>query len=130
MAQHYCPRCWEEVAADAAVCPGCGLMLADAAAWSYDERLVNALDHRLPDRRLTAARILGERRHVAAVPRLVEILRSDPDVYLRAEAAVALVRIADPGGLAAVEDEMRDRPGGRADQGVTRPGLPALTWTW
>jgi HEAT repeat protein len=48
-----------------------------------------------------AARILGRRRAVAAVPALISAAGDSSDPYLAAEAVRALVAIGTPDGLAA-----------------------------
>ncbi|HEX9124587.1 MAG TPA: HEAT repeat domain-containing protein [Actinomycetota bacterium] len=91
--QRYCPGCFGEVE-DEERCPACGTRLGEVGA-SFEEKLIRALDHRLPDRRVLAARILGELGASAAVPRLAELAVGTDDLYLAAEAARALARI-DP----------------------------------
>lgn len=54
---------------------------------------MRALNHRLPDRRVLAARILGTFRSRAAVLRLAELAVDDQDPYLAAQAARALALI-------------------------------------
>jgi HEAT repeat protein len=60
---------------------------------TYEQKLIRALDHRLPDRRVIAAKVLGAIRSRAALPRLVELASGDPDPYVQAEAAGALAAI-------------------------------------
>jgi HEAT repeat protein len=91
----YCLECFAECGPDDRICPSCGREL-DPSERSYERKLILALSHRLPDRRLMAARILGERRSRAAVPALERLALAGDDPYLQAEAARAL-RTIDPG---------------------------------
>jgi len=75
--------------------PSCGREL-DPSDRSYEQKLILALSHRLPDRRLMAARILGQLRSRGAVPALERLALDGDDPYLQAEAARALQAI-DPG---------------------------------
>jgi HEAT repeat protein len=72
-------------------CVACGESL-DAPA-TYERKLLRALGHVLPDRRVIAARILGEIRSTEAVPRLAELAERRGDPYLAAVAAEALAKI-------------------------------------
>lgn len=95
----FCPSCFAEVPETAATCLHCG---ADLLGWSrdFEAALVGALHHPMHDRRLMAARILGQRRAVAAVPALISVADDSRDPYLAAEAVRALVAIGTPDGLA------------------------------
>jgi len=53
MVQWYCPDCFAEVEPQTAHCPRCGADLADPAR-DFEEQLIRALAHPLPDRRLLA----------------------------------------------------------------------------
>jgi HEAT repeat protein len=101
MVQWYCPDCFAEVEQQTADCRRCGADLANPAR-DFEEQLIRALAHPLPDRRLLAAQILGRRGARRAVPRLIRVVDEADDPYLVAEATVALARIGDPAGLAVV----------------------------
>jgi hypothetical protein len=88
----FCPECFVEVDETASQCPSC-LAPTDVSAWSYEDKLVRALDHHLSDRRVLAARILGRIRSRAAVPRLAELAVDRADPYLAATAAMSLAVI-------------------------------------
>jgi HEAT repeat protein len=87
----FCLECAAEVPPHATRCPACGAP-ADAER-SYEEKLLAALSHRLPNRRLLAAEILGRVRSRAAIPRLAELALDASDPYLQAVAARSLGRI-------------------------------------
>jgi hypothetical protein len=109
MVQWYCPDCFAEVEQQTAGCPRCGADLTSPAG-DFEEQLIRALGHPLPDRRLLAAQVLGQRGARRAVPRLIRIVDESDDPYLVAEATVALARIGDPAGLAVVDRMARVRP--------------------
>jgi HEAT repeat protein len=91
----FCPECFAEVDETAERCPACGCS-TDMTGWTYEQKVLKALDHRhLPDRRVLAAQILGRLRSRAAVPRLAELAGDPTDLYLAAEAARSLALI-DP----------------------------------
>lgn len=87
----FCMACFAEVPPDAARCPACGA--STDRERSYEQRLLAALSHRLSDRRLLAAELLGRIRSRAAIPRLAEFALDATDPYLQAAAARALARI-------------------------------------
>jgi hypothetical protein len=80
MPTFYCWHCYGEVAARQQVCPRCGLSAEAPEGTDYTERLIWALHHPLPDRRLLAAQTLGPRGDTAAIAPLRE-LTADPDPY-------------------------------------------------
>ncbi len=63
---------------------------------SYDERLVLALRHSVTEYRVTAARILGQRGAVTALPAFKRIIETEHDYYLLREVLYALLNIKDP----------------------------------
>jgi hypothetical protein len=109
MVQWYCPDCFAEVEQQNGDCPRCGADLGSPAG-DFEEQLIRALRHPLPDRRLLAAQILGQRGARGAIPSLIEITEQADDPYLVAEATVALARIGDPAGLAVVDRMARAGP--------------------
>lgn len=82
--------CFAEVPPHAARCATCGAPTAPER--SYEQQLLATLSHRLPDRRLLAAELLGRLRSRAGIPRLAELALDATDPYLQA-AAWALARI-------------------------------------
>jgi HEAT repeat protein len=109
MVQWYCPDCFAEVEQQTERCPGCGADLTDPT-FDFEEQLIRARQHPLPDRRLLAAQVLGQRHAHRAVPDLLRIVGDSGDPYLVAEATVALARIGEPEGLRVVERIARDGP--------------------
>lgn len=70
-----------------------------------------------------AAWYLGERRHRAAVPRLVVTARDHADPRCREGAVAALGAIGDPDGLQAVLDALGDKPAVRRRAAVALAGF-------
>ncbi len=99
----YCWNCYHQVAAEQEPCPHCGQPSGPPAGTGCTQRLISTLHHPLPDRRLLAARTLGERRDPTAVPPLRHLV-DDPDLYVAAAGLTSLVTIA---GLDGVGDLVR-----------------------
>lgn len=87
----FCLECFAEVAPHAVRCSACGAPTGGER--SYEQKLIAALAHRLPDRRLLAAELLGRLGSRAAVPQLSELALDATDPHLQAAAARALARI-------------------------------------
>lgn len=98
----FCLACFAELTGDFSRCPTCGADLDSIRDEEFERKLLRALDHRLPDRRVLAARSLSLRRCVAAVDRLISIVLHDDDPYVVAAAVSALAAIGDPEGMAVV----------------------------
>jgi hypothetical protein len=105
----FCPSCFAELPETAGTCLQCGADLVSSGR-DFEAALVGALRHPLHDRRLMAARILGRRRAVAAVPALISVADDSRDPYLAAEAVRALVAIGTPDGLAIARYLASDGP--------------------
>jgi hypothetical protein len=88
----FCPDCFAEVDPDVDLCPACGAS-THVDGRTYEQKLIRALDHRLPDRRRLAARVLGMIRSRAAVSKLVHAATDPSDPYVAAEAARSLALI-------------------------------------
>jgi len=90
---YYCWHCYGEVETAAGTCPRCGAASAAPPRADYVGKLVWALHHPLPERRLVAADTLGHLRDPRATPTLTALLDEDPDPYLQAAAISALLAI-------------------------------------
>lgn len=99
----FCPDCWYEVTPDERTCPHCGGDLARLHRVDYESKLIQALDHRLADRRLIAARVLGQIGGIRAVRALIKVAERDGDPYASAEAVRALARIGGSEATAYLE---------------------------
>jgi HEAT repeat protein len=81
----------------ATVCPACGAQV-DEDSRSFEEKLIFALKHPLPETRARICWILGHKKTSAAVPALLEVL-NDNDLFVRVAAIVALGEIGDEAAL-------------------------------
>lgn len=85
----FCTRCWGEIDAVATKCIHCAVDLATDTR-TYNEKLIAALDHPLPDVRERVCWLIGENRMRSAIPRLIEVAEHDSDLFVRREAQMAL----------------------------------------
>lgn len=90
---HFCPACWQVVAATATVCPHCQARLAELDQRAFTAKLIAALGHPEPETRQRAAAILGERGERDAVGPLQRLLASTTEPLLATEIVTALGRI-------------------------------------
>ncbi len=78
-------------------CPDCGIELARYQAESFEEKLLRALEHPVPEQRCLAIQLLGELGSQAALPGLEKVLDTEVnDIYALREAVVALSKIHGP----------------------------------
>ena len=89
----FCFHCYGRNARPTGRCQKCDEPIEPPHELSYDERLIWALDHPLPDTATTAARLLGVRRPAAAAGPLRRAVATQRDPYLAAEALRALVAV-------------------------------------
>ncbi len=87
-----CQNCRHEINPDAKTCPNCGSDLAKQHRVDYEAKLIRPLEHRLDDRGLIAARVLGQIGGIRAVRALIKLAKRDGDPYASAEAVRALAR--------------------------------------
>jgi HEAT repeat protein len=106
MLTYYCWHCYGKNRRASGRCERCGEEIAAPPATSFEARLLWALDHPLPERRMAAVHALGTRRAEAASGPLRELV-SDPDPYLAAAALEALVRIDGADRHRALLEELR-----------------------
>lgn len=107
---HFCPVCWEEIPAQATVCPFCSADILKADSRSFIEKLCAALRHREPQTAVRAAWILGERRERVALHELIRVLESATDGFLVEAAAEALGKIGDDQSLDALQKTSEQGP--------------------
>jgi HEAT repeat protein len=95
--KYFCPCCWAETPASQEVCPRCGTEIErEWGTKSYVQKLIAAL--RNPERMtpVRAAWILGKLGAREAVPALMDLAQSSPDLFIREAAVEALGEIGDP----------------------------------
>lgn len=90
----FCTRCWTEIDDRVEECPACGVNQTSDLR-TYDEKIVDALRHPLPQARARICWLIGENCIREAVPRLMDIAESDPDIYVQKAAVEALGAIGD-----------------------------------
>lgn len=91
----FCTHCWREVNSEVKVCHGCDadLMLDHR---TYEQKLIGALVHPLPEARERICWLIGENHIREAVPNLMKLATDDPDLYVRKAAVESLGALGDP----------------------------------
>lgn len=102
----FCTRCWSEMSAKDTVCPRCGARVDDDPR-SFEQKLIAALEHPLPETRSRICWLLGQKRANWAVSHLIEMLK-DGDLFVRVAALRALGEIGDPSAEFALEIALHD----------------------
>jgi HEAT repeat protein len=90
----FCTHCWTELDASIDQCPYCGIDQA-ADPRSYEEKLLAALEHPLPEARVRICWLIGENTVRAAVPGLIRMAEHDPDLFVQKAAVEALGQLKD-----------------------------------
>jgi len=85
----YSTHCWTEIDTKTDLCPHCGTGQG-ADPRSYEEKLVAALAHPLPEARARICCLIGENRIHAAVPCLMHMAEHDPDLFVQKAGVEAL----------------------------------------
>ncbi len=94
MLTFYCPACWRTITGEETQCPSCGYELSKYEALSFEEKLLHALEHPIPEQRRLAIQILGKLGSQAAIPGLEIILQTEVnDIFVLREAVIALDKI-------------------------------------
>jgi HEAT repeat protein len=102
----FCTRCWSEMSSKDDVCAHCGARVDDDPR-SFEQKLIAALEHPLPETRSRICWILGQKRATWAVPRLIRMV-NDSDLFVRVAALRALGDIGDPSAEAVLQATCRD----------------------
>jgi len=97
MLTYYCPQCWSEVAGEEHICPHCGYPLDEFHQQAFEDKLLAALHHTLPERRIMAAQILGNLKSERALPEFIRIIEGNEEDYFFLRAVLlAVVKIPHP----------------------------------
>jgi DNA-directed RNA polymerase subunit RPC12/RpoP len=91
MLTYYCPNCWAIVSEDQQTCPNCGYILDKFKEFTFEDKLLAALRHSVPERRIMAAQILGNRRSQWSIPEFRKIIESDEGDYFFLRAVLLAV---------------------------------------
>jgi DNA-directed RNA polymerase subunit RPC12/RpoP len=102
----FCTRCWSEISARDVVCPECGARVEDDPR-SFEQKLVAALAHPLPETRARICWVLGRKKAGWAVPHLLHAL-ADRDLFVRVAALRALGETGDESAVPALERAAAD----------------------
>lgn len=81
MLTYYCPKCWTVLNAKELTCPNCGYALDEHMQMPYEDKLLIALHHVVPERRIMAAQILGNQKSQRALPEFLKIIEGDETDY-------------------------------------------------
>ncbi len=87
---YFCPFCWNEIKETDKVCPYCHSDLSSYHGKSFEEKLINALNHPERETARRAAYILGRLKNASAVKKLVELFEKTTDPYIKMEILEAL----------------------------------------
>jgi HEAT repeat protein len=91
----FCTHCWREVNSEVKVCPGCEADLT-LDRRTYEQKLIGALAHPLPEARERICWLIGENHIREAVPDLMKLATDDPDLFVRKAAVESLGTLGDP----------------------------------
>ena len=91
----YCTHCWREVNSETKVCPDCEADLT-LDRRTYEQKLIGALAHPLPEARERICWLIGENHIGQAVPDLMKLAIDDPDLFVRKAALESLGALGDP----------------------------------
>jgi HEAT repeats len=91
----FCPTCWAANPIDATTCERCSASFAQTGPIFYDQKLIWALQHPVPETRELAAMLLGQRRDKHALPVLLSRLREETDTGVLCAISKALGELGD-----------------------------------
>ena len=91
----FCPRCWAANPIEAPVCERCNTSLSETGPIFYDQKLIWALSHPVPETREMAAMLLGQRRDMHTLPLLLSRLREETDIGVLCAISKALGELGD-----------------------------------
>jgi len=91
----FCSTCWAENLIDATVCDRCGTSLSETEPIFYDQKLMRALQHPVPEVREMVAMLLGLRQDRHALPVLLARLLEESDIGVLCAISKALGQLGD-----------------------------------
>jgi len=91
----FCSNCWAENLIGATICDRCGTSLSETEAIFYDQKLLRALHHPVPETREMAAMLLGLRQDQPALPVLMSRLLEESDMGVLCAISKALGQLGD-----------------------------------
>jgi HEAT repeat protein len=94
MLTYYCPNCWSTVTEEDIICPKCNFELGVFQQLEYEEKLLTALYHSVPERRIMAAQILGNIQSERALNEFQKIIESgETDYFFMRAILIAIAKI-------------------------------------
>ncbi|HVB23842.1 MAG TPA: HEAT repeat domain-containing protein [Ktedonobacteraceae bacterium] len=91
----YCPDCWAGNLIGDTMCDHCGASLSENEAILYEQKLMRALHHPVPETRELAAALLGQSRDHRTLPVLLSCLLEETDVGVLCSISKALGQLGD-----------------------------------
>jgi hypothetical protein len=102
----FCSNCWAENPLDAPNCDRCGTSLSETGSIFYDQKLMRALHHPIPETREMAAMLLGQRRDQPALPVLMSRLFEETDMGVLCAISKALGQLGDCRAVASLSKRL------------------------
>lgn len=97
MLTFYCPNCWKTIKEGEKVCPHCGYLLDQFNEEEFEDKLLQALYHSVPERRIMAAQILGNRGSQRAIREFLKIVSgNEMDYFFLRAVLLAAIKIDHP----------------------------------
>jgi hypothetical protein len=97
MLTFYCPKCWAIIDARIMICPECNYKIEEFDESPYEEKLLSALNHVVPERRIMAIQILGNLKSQKAIPEFLRLIQEQDLNYFLARAIIlATIKIDHP----------------------------------
>ena len=96
MVTYYCPSCWAEIHENTEICSHCEFNIGAFGDLEYEQKLINAAFHPIPENRYMAIEALGMLKTPRTLPTLARILHEEKDdIYLLYQVLKALANIPD-----------------------------------
>jgi HEAT repeat protein len=102
----FCSNCWAENTIDAIACDRCGTALAESEPIFYDQKLMRAFHHPIPETRAMAAMLLGQRRDLHAIPALLSRLLEETDIGVLCAISKTLGQLGDCRAVASLAQRL------------------------
>jgi hypothetical protein len=97
MLTYFCPKCWKMIKESEQTCLNCGYVLEEFQKTLYEDKLLAALHHPVPEHRIMAAQILGNRQSHQALPEFLKIVVSgETDYFFLRAVLLAAAKIDHP----------------------------------
>lgn len=92
---YYCSNCWHEINLNLEICPFCGYSQSLLKQEPFEKKLIRALNHPEPKTVVRTIKILGELKSENSLPKLFEIIKTQNDPFIVAEAIKSILEIDD-----------------------------------